>query len=61
LNAAPLTPVDRFVASLTVAVRQDLQVAEANSRMLVETLRRLHDDAGTRLGLPADQLPGDIG
>jgi hypothetical protein len=33
---------------------------EAYSRMLVETLRRLRDDAVTRLGLPADQLPGDI-
>jgi hypothetical protein len=39
---------------------KDLQLAEAYSRMLVATLRRLRDDASTRLGLPADRLPGDI-
>lgn len=40
---------------------KDLQLAEAYSRMLVATLRRLRDDARTRLGLPADRLAGDIG
>jgi hypothetical protein len=43
------------------AIAKDLQLAEAYSRMLVATLRRLRDDASTRLGLPGDQLPGDIG
>jgi hypothetical protein len=48
-----MTDSDAFV--------KDLRLAEAYSLMLVETCRRVRNDAVTRLGLAADQLPGDIG
>jgi hypothetical protein len=41
----------------SAAFAEDLHLAEAYSRMLIETYRRVRDDAQTRMNLPADRLP----
>jgi hypothetical protein len=38
---------------------EDLNRAEAYSRMLLKTYRRLREDAANRLKIPHSQLPGD--
>jgi hypothetical protein len=41
----------------SAAFAEDLRLAEAYSRMLIETYRRVRQDAITRLGIPEDRLP----
>lgn len=39
------------------AFASDLKLAEAYSRMLIDTVRRMVEDVQNRLGIPADRLP----
>jgi hypothetical protein len=41
------------------AFAEDIVLAGAYSRMLIDTYRRVRDDAAQRLNRPADRLPQD--
>lgn len=41
----------------SAAFTEDLRLAEAYSRMLIETYRRVRDDAHSRMKIPESQLP----